>query len=65
MQMPVPEWLTTAEVAAYLRISQRTVLRYVRAGMYDRVQRLGPDGRTIRIHRSELDETEQDGRMVA
>jgi excisionase family DNA binding protein len=55
MTLPDPEWLTAAEVARHFRVSARTVLRWVEAGQFEQVRRLGPAGRTIRIHCSELD----------
>lgn len=48
------EWLTVREVATYWRVSERTVTRWVNTDPSMRVRRVGPSGRTIRIHRSEL-----------
>jgi len=48
------EWLTVREVAQHHRVSERTVSRWIAADTAMRVQRLGPSGRLIRIHRSEL-----------
>lgn len=55
LEIPDPEWLTTAEVGRHFRVSARTILRWVAAGEFERVERLGPGGRTIRIHRTALD----------
>lgn len=55
LAIPDPEWLTTDEVARHYRVSARTILRWVDAGVFAEVRRLGPSGRTVRIHRSELD----------
>ncbi|MGW4758687.1 helix-turn-helix domain-containing protein [Streptomyces chartreusis] len=52
---PVNEWLTARQVAAHFQVSERTVYRWVGIDPAMRVQRLGPDGRTVRIHRSILD----------
>lgn len=49
------EWLTVREVAQHYRVSERTVTRWVTSDPSMRVRRIGPSGRTIRIHRSELD----------
>lgn len=49
------EWLTAAQVAAHFQVSPRTVYRWAAADPTMRVRRLGPDGRTVRIHRSELE----------
>lgn len=48
------EWLTVREVAQHYRVSERTVTRWVNTDPDMRVRRIGPSGRTIRIHRSEL-----------
>lgn len=48
------EWLTVQEYAAHFRVAQRTVLRWVSSDPQMKVRRIGPSGRTIRIHRSEL-----------
>lgn len=50
----LPEWLTVREVAQHYRVSTRTVSRWIAADPTMRVKRLGPAGRIIRIHRSEL-----------
>lgn len=55
LEIPDPEWLTAEEVARHYRVSPRTILRWVDAGAFATVLRLGPSGRTIRIHQSELD----------
>ncbi len=55
MSNEAQEWLTVREVAAYWRVSDRTVTRWVNSDPDMRVRRLGPSGRIIRIHRSELD----------
>nr|WP_205614816.1 helix-turn-helix domain-containing protein [Streptomyces chartreusis] len=49
------EWLTARQVAAHFQVSQRTVYRWAGTDPTMRVQRLGPDGRTVRIHCSVLD----------
>jgi excisionase family DNA binding protein len=51
---PVHEWLTVQEFARIFRVSDRTVVRWVASDPNMRVRRIGPSGRTIRIHRSEL-----------
>lgn len=48
------EWLTVREYAKHIRVSERTVLRWVKTDPAMRVWRVGPSGRTIRIHASEL-----------
>lgn len=49
-----PEWLTVQEFAQHFRVSPRTVTRWVTSDPTMRVRRVGPAGRIIRIHRSEL-----------
>jgi predicted DNA-binding transcriptional regulator YafY len=49
------EWLTVHEFAAHYRVSERTVTRWVNNDPDMRVRRLGPSGRIIRIHKSELE----------
>lgn len=51
---PDDEWLTTAEVAALLKVSRRAVQRWVQTDPTVEVLRLGPGGRTLRVHRSSL-----------
>lgn len=48
------EWLTVQEYAAHFRVAGRTVLRWVNSDPNMTVRRIGPSGRTIRIHISEL-----------
>ncbi|MFJ7050022.1 helix-turn-helix domain-containing protein [Streptomyces sp. NPDC101112] len=48
-----PEWLTVNEVADHFRVSPRTVTRWALSGQL-RIRRVGPTGRLIRIHSSEL-----------
>jgi excisionase family DNA binding protein len=48
------EWFTVQEVARHYRVSPRTVTRWIASDPSIRVRRVGPSGRTIRIHRSEL-----------
>lgn len=48
------EWLTVAEFAAHFRVTPRTVTRWVNEDPNMRARRIGPAGRTIRIHISEL-----------
>ncbi|MFG3323953.1 helix-turn-helix domain-containing protein [Streptomyces sp. NPDC048171] len=48
-----PEWLTVSEVAQHFRVSTRTVTRWALSGQL-RMRRVGPTGRLIRIHSSEL-----------
>lgn len=48
-----PEWLTVSEVARHFRVSTRTVTRWAVSGRL-RMRRVGPTGRLIRIHSSEL-----------
>jgi excisionase family DNA binding protein len=55
LAIPDPEWLTCEEVGRHFRVTARTILRWVDAGQFEKVRRLGPSGRTVRIHRSELD----------
>jgi excisionase family DNA binding protein len=55
-----PEWLTVSEVARHFRVSTRTVNRWALSGQM-RIRRVGPTGRLIRIHSSELNsESEHD-----
>jgi excisionase family DNA binding protein len=49
-----PEWLTISEVASHYRVSHRTILRWTHSDPTMAVRRIGPGGRIIRIHRSEL-----------
>ncbi len=49
-----PEWLTVREVAQHYRVATRTITRWVASGEL-RSARIGPGGRLVRIHRSELD----------
>ncbi|MFE1576260.1 helix-turn-helix domain-containing protein [Streptomyces fradiae] len=49
------EWLTCGQVAAHFQVTDRTVRRWIAADPTMRVRRLGPTGRSIRVHRSELD----------
>jgi excisionase family DNA binding protein len=52
---PHSEWLTAAEVAAYLKIAPRTLVRWARTGRVP-AHRLSGTGRiTWRFLRSELD----------
>lgn len=57
MTAPVdsPEWLTCKQFADALQVHPKTVHRWTRTDPTMRVQRLGPTGRSVRIHRSELD----------
>ncbi|MFF7315053.1 helix-turn-helix domain-containing protein [Streptomyces sp. NPDC008137] len=48
-----PEWLTVSEFARHFRVSTRTVTRWALSGQL-RMRRVGPTGRLIRIHSSEL-----------
>lgn len=48
------EWLTVQEYAIHFRVSPRTVLRWVSSDPDMHIRRIGPNGRTIRIHISEL-----------
>ncbi|WP_086564283.1 helix-turn-helix domain-containing protein [Streptomyces africanus] len=48
-----PEWLTVREVSDHFRVSTRTVTRWALSGQL-RMRRVGPTGRLIRIHSSEL-----------
>lgn len=48
-----PEWLTVHEVAQHYRVSARTVNRWALSGQL-RIRRIGPAGKLIRIHSSEL-----------
>lgn len=50
---PEAEWLTVSEVARHFRVSSRTVNRWALSGQL-RMRRVGPTGRLIRIHSSEL-----------
>ncbi|GHA83115.1 helix-turn-helix domain-containing protein [Streptomyces chryseus] len=49
------EWLTTRQFATLLQVHIDTVRRWVRTDPDMRVKRLGPAGRSIRVHRSEVD----------
>ena len=53
------EWLTVREVADHFRVSTRTIHRWVASGEI-RSRRIGPGGRTTRIHRSVLDLEQHD-----
>lgn len=60
MSSPVTrEWITVQEYADALRISVRTATRWAASDPNMRVQRIGPSGRLIRIHRSELHRCEK------
>ena len=48
-----PEWLTVNEVAEHFRVSAKTITRWALSGQL-RMRRVGPTGRLIRIHSSEL-----------
>lgn len=48
-----PEWLTVSEMARHFRVSPRTMNRWALSGEL-RIRRIGPTGRLIRIHSSEL-----------
>ncbi|MFJ9149135.1 hypothetical protein ACIRP7_13900 [Streptomyces sp. NPDC102270] len=50
-----PEWLTRAQFAAALQVHPKTVSRWIAADPDMRVQRLGPTGHRVRVHRSELE----------
>jgi excisionase family DNA binding protein len=52
------EWLTVNEVARHFRVSARTVNRWALSGQL-RIRRIGPTGRLIRIHSSELNSEQQ------
>lgn len=52
------EWLTVREVADHFRVSTRTVTRWALSGQL-RMRRVGPTGRLIRIHSSELHNEER------
>ena len=49
-----PEWLTVREYARHFRVAERTVIRWISEDSGMKVRRIGPAGRIIRIHRSEL-----------
>lgn len=49
-----PEWLTRKQVAEALQVHPGTVSRWISQDPTMRVQRLGPTGHHVRIHRSEL-----------
>ncbi|MET7738371.1 helix-turn-helix domain-containing protein [Streptomyces sp. NPDC005402] len=51
---PLDEWLSTAEVAAVLKVSQRTVQRWVRTDPNVKTLRLGINGSIVRVHRSAI-----------
>lgn len=51
----LPEWLTRAQFAALLQVHPKTVSRWIAADPSMRVQRLGPTGHRVRIHRSEVE----------
>jgi excisionase family DNA binding protein len=50
-----PEWLTRKQFAAAVQVHVGTVSRWIAADPEMRVQRLGPTGHRVRIHRSEVD----------
>jgi hypothetical protein len=56
-----PEWLTRAQFAAALQVSTRTVSRWIAADPTMRVQRLGPTGHRVRVHRSEVERSRAAG----
>ncbi|MCM3822596.1 helix-turn-helix domain-containing protein [Streptomyces sp. DR3-1] len=45
------EWLTVREVADHFRVSTKTIHRWITSGELH-ATRIGPGGRTVRIHRS-------------
>ncbi|KOU99097.1 helix-turn-helix domain-containing protein [Streptomyces sp. XY533] len=49
-----PEWLTRKQFAAALQVSVTSVSRWINADPTMRIQRLGPTGHQVRIHRSEV-----------
>lgn len=54
-EQPDAEWLTCQQVAEALQVTDRTVRYWATNDPTLSVRRLGPTGRTIRIHRSVLD----------
>lgn len=50
-----PEWLTRKQFAALMQVHLMTVSRWIGSDPTMRVQRLGPTGHSVRIHRSEVD----------
>lgn len=50
-----PEWLTRKQFADALQVTPKTVSRWIAADPQMRIQRLGPTGHRIRVHRSELE----------
>ncbi|WP_461712346.1 helix-turn-helix domain-containing protein [Streptomyces sp. DSM 41013] len=59
-----PEWLTRQQFADALQVHPKTVSRWIAADSEMRVQRLGPAGHRVRVHRSEL-ERRRPGRTAA
>lgn len=55
-----PEWLTRKQFAALLQVHPDTVSRWISASPEMRVQRLGPNGHRVRIHRCEVDRRRPD-----
>lgn len=49
------DWLTTKQFAALIQVHPKTVSRWVSEDPDMVVKRIGPTGRFLRIHRSELD----------
>ncbi|MFJ8607348.1 helix-turn-helix domain-containing protein [Streptomyces sp. NPDC093675] len=49
------EWLTRKQFADALQVHPKTVSRWIAADPEMRVQRLGPTGHRVRVHRSELE----------
>jgi excisionase family DNA binding protein len=56
----MPEWLTTEEAAAYLKVSRKTLFNYMRDGRLPWYSI--PAGRGRRIQREDLDKLLQRGR---
>ncbi|MDV9191580.1 hypothetical protein R6L23_25805 [Streptomyces sp. SR27] len=48
------EWLTRSQFAAALQVHVTTVSRWISSDPTMRIQRLGPTGHRVRIHRSEV-----------
>ncbi|MGF0168759.1 helix-turn-helix domain-containing protein [Streptomyces koyangensis] len=49
------EWMTVREVATHFRVSTKTIHRWIISGELP-ATRIGPASRTVRIHRSVIDQ---------
>lgn len=54
------DWMTVAELANRLSVTQRTAYRWALSGRGMRILRTGPTGRGIRIHRADIERMERE-----